>query len=70
MKECHALAATFPAIERYDLTIQIRKSTKSGMSNISEGYGRYHYLDSLRFYYFARGSINESISTPDTNKTS
>ncbi|MCB0206567.1 MAG: four helix bundle protein [Anaerolineae bacterium] len=62
MHECHALAATFPAIERYDLTLQIRKSTKSGMSNISEGYGRYHYLDSLRFYYIARGSINESIN--------
>ena len=32
------------------------------MANISEGYGRYHYLDSLRFYYFARGSINETIN--------
>lgn len=30
--------------------------------NVAEGYGRYHYLDSLRFYYIARGSIMEVLS--------
>ena len=29
-------------------------------ANISEGYGRYHYKDSLRFYYIARGSLIET----------
>ena len=29
-------------------------------ANIAEGYGRYHYKDSLRFYYFARGSLIET----------
>jgi len=62
MLECHHLAEKLPAKERYDLASQIRRSSKSGMANISEGYGRYHYLDSLRFYYFARGSINETIN--------
>ena len=62
MLECHRLAERLPASERYDLGSQIRRSSKSGMANISEGYGRYHYLDSLRFYYFARGSINETIN--------
>ena len=62
MLECHHLAEKLPAKERYDLASQIRRSSKSGMANISDGYGRYHYLDSLRFYYFARGSINETIN--------
>ncbi|MEE8389432.1 MAG: four helix bundle protein, partial [Anaerolineae bacterium] len=29
---------------------------------IAEGYGRYHYLDSLRFHYYARGSLDETLS--------
>jgi len=62
MIECHKLAATLPVIERFDLAPQIRKSSKSAMANISEGYGRFHYLDCLRFYYIARGSLTETIN--------
>jgi four helix bundle protein len=62
MIECHKLATTLPAIERFDLAPQIRRSSKSVMANIAEGYGRYHYLDCLRFYYIARGSLTETIS--------
>ena len=62
MIECHGLAETLPAIERFDLAPQIRRSSKSVMANICEGYGRYHYLDNLRFYYFARGSLTETIN--------
>jgi len=62
MTGCHKLADALPTKERYDLTSQIRRSSKSVMANIAEGYGRYHYLDSLRFYYIARGSLEETIS--------
>jgi len=62
MIECHKMADTLPAHERYDLVQQIRRSSKSVMANIAEGYGRYHYLDSLRFHYAARGSLNETIN--------
>ena len=62
MIECHELAKALPGFERFDLVSQIRRSSKSVMANIAEGYGRYHYLDSLRFYYFARGSLNETIN--------
>jgi four helix bundle protein len=59
---CHQVADALPAKERYDLAPQKRRSSKSVMANIAEGYGRYHYLDSLRFYYIARGSLNETVN--------
>ena len=31
-------------------------------ANIAEGYGRYHYLDKIKFYYNARASHYEAIS--------
>jgi four helix bundle protein len=62
MIECHRLADGLPKKECYDLASQIRRSGKSVMANIAEGYGRYHYLDSLRFYYMARGSLDETIN--------
>jgi four helix bundle protein len=60
--EAHEVAAQLPSIERYDLASQMRRSSKSVMANIAEGYGRYHYLDKLRFFYIARGSLDETIS--------
>lgn len=30
-------------------------------ANIAEGYGRYHYLDKIKFYYNARASHKEAI---------
>lgn len=62
MLECHKMAGSLPPDEKYDLISQVRRSSKSAMANIAEGYGRYHYLDSLRFYYIARGSENETIN--------
>jgi len=59
---CHKVADALPGKERYDLAPQMRRSSKSVMTNIAEGYGRYHYLDSLRFYYIARGSLDETIN--------
>ena len=29
-------------------------------ANIAEGYGRFHYLDRIKFYYNSRGSLNET----------
>ena len=44
------------------LTDQLRRAAVSGVLNIAEGYGRYHYLDCLRFYHRARGSLTETLS--------
>ena len=51
-----------PPEEKWDLAHQIRRSSKSVMANIAEGYGRYYYQDNVRFCYNARGSLDETIS--------
>jgi len=51
-----------PPEEKYNLGLQMRKASTSVAFNIAEGYGRYHYLDCLRFYYIARGSLDETLS--------
>jgi len=38
---------------------QFIESTDSVGANIAEGYGRFHYLDKIKFFYNARGSLNE-----------
>ena len=39
---------------------QYIESTDSTGANIAVGYGRFHYLDKVKFYYNARGSLLES----------
>lgn len=54
-------AKHLPAEEKFDMAAQVRGSSKSITANIAEGYGRYHYLDSVKFYSNARGSLNETL---------
>jgi four helix bundle protein len=58
-RQAYAVAKRLPAIERYNLADQLRRAATSITLNIAEGYGRYHYLDKIRFYYIARGSMTE-----------
>ncbi len=62
LREAYRVARLLPPEERYNLSDQLRRSATSVVLNIAEGYGRYHYLDSLRFYYVARGSLEETLS--------
>ena len=50
-------ARTYDALGR-----QLIRSTDSISANISEGFGRFHFRDKKRFYYIARGSLEESIT--------
>jgi four helix bundle protein len=58
----YKLTESFPSSERYNLTGQIRRAAISVPGNIAEGYGRYHYLDKVKFYLNARGSLSETKS--------
>jgi four helix bundle protein len=61
-REGYEVASHLPVEEKYNLADQLRRAATSIVLNIAEGYGRYHYLDSLRFYYIARGSLMEVLS--------
>jgi four helix bundle protein len=39
---------------------QFIMATDSSGANIAEGYGRYHYLDRIKFYYNGRASLSEA----------
>jgi len=53
MVAVHEIVKTLPPEEKYELITQIRRSSKSVFAaNFAEGYGRYHFLDSLHSYLF------------------
>ena len=51
----------FPKEEIFGLKLQIRRCAVSIPSNIAEGYGRYYYQDSIKFYRISRGSLLETL---------
>ena len=55
------LTITFPKEERYELTSQIKRSSRSVTANIAEGYGRFTYTDTRHFFIIARGSVTETM---------
>ena len=56
------LVKKFPIDEKYRLTDQILRSSRSISDNIAEGHGRYHYQDNVRFCIIARGSLSETLN--------
>ncbi|MCA1900136.1 MAG: four helix bundle protein [Chloroflexi bacterium] len=48
-----------PADEKWNLTSQLKRAAQSIPANIAEVHGRFHYLDNVRFCYYARGSLTE-----------
>ena len=47
---------------RFTIGQQFLDSSDSIGANIAEGFGRFHYKDSLKFYYNSRGSLYETIN--------
>jgi len=59
VNEIYKTSRTFPALEMYGLTSQIRRCAVSVPSNIAEGYGRRSTGDYKRFLQVATGSLFE-----------
>jgi four helix bundle protein len=58
--EVFAFTATGGAAKDFKYRDQIRDSSASAASNISEGFGRFRPLDFARFLEYARGSLVET----------
>lgn len=52
----------FPVEEKWAMASQLRRAVQSIPANISEGYGRYYYQESIHFCYIARGSLEETYT--------
>ncbi len=50
-----------PKEEKYRLADQLTRASRSITANIAEGYGRFHYLDSSKFFSNARGLTYEVL---------
>jgi four helix bundle protein len=56
------LTKMFPTDEKYSLTDQVTRSSRSVLALISEGHGRFTYADQLHFCIQARGSLTETVN--------
>jgi len=61
-KEVSKEARGFPSEEKFRLTDQIIRSSRSINALISEGHGRFTYPDQIHFCVQARGSLTETIN--------
>ncbi|QEC80541.1 four helix bundle protein [Mucilaginibacter ginsenosidivorax] len=55
------LVKSFPNEEKFRLTDQIIRCSRSIGNNIAEGHGRFHFQDNIRFCIIARGSLSETL---------
>ncbi len=55
------LAKKLPPDEKYRLTDQIIRASRSVTNNVAEGYGRFHYQENIQFCRQSRGSLYELV---------
>jgi four helix bundle protein len=58
-KEIYKIVEKLPEIEKYGLRTQMCRAAVSITANIAEGYGRFHFKETIQFSRQARGSIYE-----------
>lgn len=52
-------AQDLPAEEKYGLKRHMLENSRNIPANIAEGFGRFHYQESIQFYRIARGCLEE-----------
>jgi len=62
------LCKEFPSEERFRLSDQMIRASRSSTSNIAEGYGKRTTPDRVKFYGIARGSAHECGAIFDSLK--
>ena len=60
--EIFLLVKTFPSEEKFRLSDQLIRSSRSVNSQIAEGHGRRTNPDRLRFCVISRGSLSETLN--------
>ena len=61
--DIHYYSLKLPKFELYETGSQIRRSTKSVLFNIAEGYGRRRYINEyVRFLIFSQASCDEAAA--------
>jgi len=60
------LCKNFPKEEKYRLSDQMIRSSRSSTDCIAERYGRYHYQENIQFCRQSRGSLHELMNQLDT----
>lgn len=58
-KDIYNITKEFPNEEKFNLTKHLKECSRNIPGNIAEGFGRFHYQDSVQFYRIARGSLME-----------
>jgi four helix bundle protein len=61
-KEIRELVKKFPPEEKYRLTDQLIRSSRSVGANIAEGFGRFHFKENSKFCFNGRGSLFETLN--------
>ena len=61
-KDITLIVKTFPAEEKFRLTDQLIRSSRSVNVQIAEGHGRKTWPERLRFCVIARGSLSETLN--------
>jgi four helix bundle protein len=55
------LSKKFPEEEKYRLSDQMIRASRSSTANIAEGHGRFHFQENIQFCRQSRGSLFELI---------